>query len=117
MLRLPKIPQFAAGKAYGPRIAPSGGRNCSAPKQINEATPMLAEKFILLMETLKSQTSPDGTPRVVSASPTSRSNCRPPVRSLHADSGPQHAPAFQRLDHVAVVARTVIAVAGLLRCP
>ena len=29
MLRLPKIPQFAAGKAYGPRIAPSGGRNCS----------------------------------------------------------------------------------------
>ena len=35
----------------------------------NEATPMLAEKFILLMETLKSQTSPDGTPRVVSASP------------------------------------------------
>ena len=30
------------------------------------------------------------------------------------DSGPQHAPAFQRLDHVAVVAGTVIAVAGLL---
>ena len=35
----------------------------------NEATPMLAEKFILLMETLKSQASPDGAPRVVSASP------------------------------------------------
>jgi len=35
----------------------------------NAATPMLAEKFILLMETLKSHTSPDGTPRVVSASP------------------------------------------------
>ena len=30
------------------------------------------------------------------------------------DSGPQHAPTFQRLDHVAVVAGTVIAVAGLL---
>jgi len=66
MLRLPKIPQFAAGKAYGPRIAPSGGRNCSA---LNEATPMLAEKFILLMETLKSHASPDGAPRVVSTSP------------------------------------------------
>ena len=35
----------------------------------NEATPMLAEKFILLMETLKSHASPDGAPRVVSASP------------------------------------------------
>ena len=69
MLRLPKIPQFATGKAYGPRIAPSGGRNCSVLRRINEATPMLAEKFILLMETLKSHTSPDGTPRVVSASP------------------------------------------------
>ena len=69
MLRLPKIPQFATGKAYGPRIAPSGGRNCSAPKQINEATPMLAEKFILLMETLKSHASPAGAPWVVSTSP------------------------------------------------
>ena len=66
MLRLPKIPQFATGKAYGPRIAPSGGRNCSA---LNEATPMLAEKFILLMETLKSHAPPDGAPRVVSTSP------------------------------------------------
>ena len=35
----------------------------------NEATPMLAEKFILLMETLKSHASPDGAPRVVSTSP------------------------------------------------
>ena len=30
---------------------------------------MLAEKFILLMETLKSHASPDGAPRVVSTSP------------------------------------------------
>ena len=59
MLRLPKIPQFAAGKHTAR----------SAPKQINEATPMLAEKFILLMETLKSRASPDGAPWVVSASP------------------------------------------------
>lgn len=35
----------------------------------NEATPMLAEKFILLMETLKSHAAPDGVPRVVSTSP------------------------------------------------
>jgi hypothetical protein len=39
-----------------------------APRLTNEATPMLAEKFILLMETLKSHASPDGAPRVVSAS-------------------------------------------------
>ena len=31
---------------------------------------------------------------------------------LHADDRPQHAPAFQHFDHVAVVTRTVIAVAG-----
>jgi len=30
---------------------------------------MLAEKFILLLETLKSQTHSDGSPRVVSNSP------------------------------------------------
>jgi hypothetical protein len=30
---------------------------------------MLAEKFILLLETLRSYTFPDGGPRVVSASP------------------------------------------------
>jgi len=30
---------------------------------------MLAEKFILLLETLKSHASPDGGPRVVSTSP------------------------------------------------
>jgi hypothetical protein len=30
---------------------------------------MLAEKFILLLETLRSQTRPDGSPKVVSTSP------------------------------------------------
>jgi hypothetical protein len=35
----------------------------------NEATPMLAEKFILLLETLKSHASPGGGTRVVSTSP------------------------------------------------
>lgn len=30
---------------------------------------MLAEKFILLLETLRSQTQADGSPRVVSTSP------------------------------------------------
>ena len=30
---------------------------------------MLAEKFILLLETLKSHANPDGSPRVVSTSP------------------------------------------------
>ena len=30
---------------------------------------MLAEKFFLLMETLRSQAHPDGSPRVVSTSP------------------------------------------------
>ena len=42
----------------------------STPTQLhaNEATPMLAEKFILLMETLKSRASPDGA-WVVSTSP------------------------------------------------
>jgi hypothetical protein len=30
---------------------------------------MLAEKFILLMETLKSHASPDGVPRIVSVFP------------------------------------------------
>jgi hypothetical protein len=32
-------------------------------------TPMLAEKFMLLLETLKSHSHPDGSPRVVSTSP------------------------------------------------
>ena len=41
-----------------------------APRLTNEATPMLAEKFILLMETLKGHASPDGSyPPVVSTSP------------------------------------------------
>jgi hypothetical protein len=30
---------------------------------------MLAEKFLLLLETLRSQTRPDGSPKVVSTSP------------------------------------------------
>jgi hypothetical protein len=35
---------------------------------VNEATHMLAEKFILLLETVISRTYPDGSPRVVSTS-------------------------------------------------
>jgi hypothetical protein len=34
-----------------------------------KATPMLAEKFILLLETLRSHSHPDGGPRVISTSP------------------------------------------------
>jgi hypothetical protein len=34
-----------------------------------EYSPMLAEKFILLIETIRSRTHPDGSPRVVSTSP------------------------------------------------
>jgi hypothetical protein len=34
-----------------------------------EATFMLAEKFFLLLETRKSRSYPDGSPRVVSTSP------------------------------------------------
>jgi hypothetical protein len=34
-----------------------------------EATPMLAEKFFLLLETLRSQRHEDGAARVISASP------------------------------------------------
>jgi len=34
-----------------------------------EATLILAEKFILLLETLRSHSYPDGGPRVVSTSP------------------------------------------------
>jgi hypothetical protein len=63
------LPPFAAGKHNGPRIAPSGAVIARRPELTNEATPMLAEKFILLMETLKSHASPDGAPRVVSTSP------------------------------------------------
>ena len=64
MPRLPKIPQFAAGKHNGPRIAPSGAVIARRPSlHVNEATPMLAEKFILLMEMLKNHASPDGAPR------------------------------------------------------
>jgi hypothetical protein len=38
-------------------------------KPPKEATSMLAEKFFLLLETLKSHTYADGSPRVVSTSP------------------------------------------------
>jgi hypothetical protein len=34
-----------------------------------EYRPMLAEKFILLIETLRSRRHPDGSPRVISTSP------------------------------------------------
>jgi hypothetical protein len=34
-----------------------------------ETRKMLAEKFILILETLKSRSYPDGSPRVVSTSP------------------------------------------------
>ena len=53
-------------------------------------------------------------PLPIYSDPKTDLGCRRPGWSLHADSVPQHAPAFQRLDHVAVVARTVIAVAALL---
>jgi hypothetical protein len=45
--------------------------SCRDPTReaIREATPMLAEKFFLLLETLKSHAYPDGSPRVVSTSP------------------------------------------------
>jgi hypothetical protein len=36
--------------------------------QFIEATHMLAEKFILLLETIKSHSNPDGSPCVVSTS-------------------------------------------------
>jgi hypothetical protein len=36
--------------------------------QFIEATPMLSEKFILLLETIKSHSNPDGSTRVVSTS-------------------------------------------------
>jgi hypothetical protein len=45
------------------------GERADSSLHANEATPMLAEKFILLMEMLKNHASPDGAPRVVSASP------------------------------------------------
>jgi hypothetical protein len=38
-------------------------------KGISGGNAMLAEKFFLLLETLKSHTHPDGSPRVVSTSP------------------------------------------------
>lgn len=45
---------------------------------------MLAEKFILLIETLRSRTQPDGSPRVISTSPhipvtLATGNVKPPM--------------------------------------
>jgi hypothetical protein len=42
---------------------------------------MLAEKFILLLETLRGQTFPDGGPRVVSVSP------HVPIKLLSGEAG------------------------------
>jgi hypothetical protein len=44
--------------------APGSGRPI-----LEGVAPMLAEKFILLIETLRSRAHPDGSPRVVSTSP------------------------------------------------
>jgi len=46
---------------------PSNGSDLTKGPSI-EATHMLAEKFILLLETIKSHSNPDGSPRVVSTS-------------------------------------------------
>jgi hypothetical protein len=43
-------------------------RDGTGEATISEATHMLAEKFILLLETVISRTYPDGSPRIVSAS-------------------------------------------------
>jgi hypothetical protein len=42
---------------------------------------MLAEKFILLLETLRNHTRPDGSPRVVSSSP------HVPMKLLSGEAG------------------------------
>jgi hypothetical protein len=36
---------------------------------LREYTPMLAEKFFLLLETLKNNAQPDKSPRIISTSP------------------------------------------------
>jgi hypothetical protein len=48
-----------------------------------EYTPMLAEKFMLLIETIRSRSHPDGSPRVVSTSP------HVPVTLPSADAKPR----------------------------
>jgi hypothetical protein len=68
MLRLPAPPDLRQASIVAPG-SPLGAVIARRAGLTNEATPMLAEKFILLMETLKSHASPDGAPRVVSTSP------------------------------------------------
>jgi hypothetical protein len=46
----------------------ASSRDGTKDATISEATPMLAEKFILLLETVISRTHPDGSPRIVSTS-------------------------------------------------
>jgi hypothetical protein len=50
--------------AIDSRKAPKTGKPIS-----QGSSQMLAEKFLLLLETLRSQTRPDGSPNVVSSSP------------------------------------------------
>lgn len=45
-----------------------GTKDGTKKATIGEATHMLAEKFILLLETVLSRTYPDGSPRIVSTS-------------------------------------------------
>jgi hypothetical protein len=51
------------------RAARSRAETYPAKPNPDKAAPMLAEKLLLLLETLKSRTYPDGSPRVVSTSP------------------------------------------------
>jgi hypothetical protein len=50
---------------------------------------MLAEKFFLLLETLKSHSYPDGSPRVVSNSP----HIAVKLPESQADAGPKPSPS------------------------
>jgi hypothetical protein len=52
---------------------------------------MLAEKFFLLLETLKSRSYPDGSPRVVSNSPHIAVTL--PQAQMNADAGPKPSPS------------------------
>ena len=52
---------------------------------------MLAEKFFLLLETLRSRTNPDGSPRVVSNSP--HIPVMLPQAQVKRDAGPKPSPS------------------------
>ena len=54
---------------------------------------MLAEKFFLLLETLRSRTYPDGGPRVVSGSP--HIPVMLPQAQVSADAGPKPSPSVR----------------------